>query len=68
MRSARYDEAIQLFDRAVRMRPFDARARGERGFAYLKMGKLRETSVDFDYARALAKDRVLLSQVYLNLP
>jgi hypothetical protein len=66
-KAGRYQEAIQAFDRAVRARPVDARARAERGFAYLTSGATERSISDFDDARVLTQDRGLLSQIYLNL-
>jgi len=66
-KAGRYDDAIAAFDRAVRARPVDARARAERGFAYVKRGSARTAVLDFDDARSLTREQELLSQIYFNL-
>lgn len=66
-KAARYDEAIAAFDRAVRARPVDARARAERGFAYLSQGAAERALADLDDASLLTQERSLLAQIYLNL-
>jgi hypothetical protein len=64
--SKRFDAAFEAFDDAVRAKPVDARARSERGYAYLLAGQADRASADFYDAIALTKDRALLAQIWFN--
>ncbi len=64
--AARYDEAIDAFNDALKVRPNDARAISERGFAYLLDGSLLGAEEDLDRAAGLTKDKKLLSSIWFN--
>src|SRR5262249_53897121 len=62
-----YGEAINAFDDAVRARPFDARIRAERGYAFLLSGDAKSANEDFAHAINLTTDKALLAQVWFNV-
>jgi tetratricopeptide (TPR) repeat protein len=63
----RWADAIAGFDAALKIRPKDARARCERGFAKLLSEDLVGARADLTAARDLAHDPIVLSQILHNL-
>jgi hypothetical protein len=65
--TGKYAAAITAFDEALRARPDDPRALGERGFAELRVGDRTSARRDLARARDLAHQPGLLSQILRNL-
>lgn len=60
-------DAIAGFDAALKAKPGDARATGERGFARLLEGKdLAAAEKDFDRAASSTKDQKILASIWFN--
>jgi len=61
-----YDAASKAFTEALTAKPNDARALGERGYAYLQAGNLDYAESDFQQADGRTQDPNLAAQIFFN--
>ncbi len=61
-----YDAASKAFTEALTAKPNDARALGERGFAYMQAGNLDYAEGDFQDADGRSHDPNLAAQIFFN--